>query len=130
MPLPALGLAGCYRSDLERSYTHTLFLLKKSECTCTGKSPVLEAGLLGSSALGRLPFISRALASICGDALSEVGAVQHACARTLKKALSAGGACRLHRHGRLPYISRAVAWICGDALLGCMSLTLCVAVCA
>ena len=46
-------------------------------CTCTGKSPVLEAGLLGSSALRRLPFISRALASICGDALSEVGAVQH-----------------------------------------------------
>ena len=23
MPLPALGLAGCYRSDMERSYTHT-----------------------------------------------------------------------------------------------------------
>ena len=46
-------------------------------CTCTGKSPILEAGLLGSSALGRLPFISRAVASICGDALSGAGAPHH-----------------------------------------------------
>ena len=34
-------------------------------CTCTGKSRILEAGLLGSSALRRLPFMSRAVASIC-----------------------------------------------------------------
>ena len=46
-------------------------------CTCTGKSPVRRSGLLGSSAIARLPFMSRAVASPVGTLFWAVGAKHH-----------------------------------------------------